>query len=226
MNRQCTSRLVLPVTALAAWSLTGCGPIGAPAAADAESRAREVAAPPRTISLPAGTPLRVRSLTALSTRGNRTGDVFTAVLAEPLAAGGETIAPSGAEVRGLVAHSDPGGRVRGVASLSVRITSLDTVAGPVDVVTNTVSRRARRTRRQDAIKIGAGSGFGAAVGAIAGGGTGAAIGALAGGGAGAGLVLGTRGAPAVLPSETLLTFKLAAPAEVTLANPGRPRRPA
>src|SRR6266511_178751 len=51
--------------------------------------------------------------------------------------------------------------------------------------------------------------------AIAGGGKGAAIGAGAGGGAGTGLVLATRGDPAVVPSESKLTFRLQGPITVT-----------
>jgi hypothetical protein len=63
--------------------------------------------------------------------------------------------------------------------------------------------------------VGIGAGVGAAIGAIAGGGKGAAIGAGAGGAAGTGTVLATRGDPAVLPSESLITFKLQAPVTVT-----------
>ena len=60
-----------------------------------------------------------------------------------------------------------------------------------------------------------GAAGGAAIGAIAGGGKGAAIGAGAGGAAGAGTVLATRGKPAALPSETRITFRLAAPVTLT-----------
>jgi hypothetical protein len=65
------------------------------------------------------------------------------------------------------------------------------------------------------MKIGIGAGIGAAIGAIAGGGKGAAIGAGAGGGAGTGLVLATRGDPAVIPGESQLTFRLQGPITVT-----------
>jgi hypothetical protein len=218
----------LCLAVVAGWSLAGCGVEGTRAAAlrdapEEDARVRELFAAAQTVTLPAGTRLRVRSLSAVSTRGNRSGDPFTATLAEPLVVDGRTIAPKGAMARGVVAHADPGGRIKGVASLSVRITSVETASGPLAVVTNAVTRRARTTRRQDAWKIGAGSGFGAAIGAIASGGAGAAIGALAGGGAGTGLVLATRGKPAALPAESLLTFRLTEPATVTIvdSNPER-----
>ena len=60
------------------------------------------------------------------------------------------------------------------------------------------------------------TGAGAAVGAIAGGGKGAAIGAGVGAAAGVGTAMATRGKPAVIPAETLIEFRLAAPATVVV----------
>jgi hypothetical protein len=73
---------------------------------------------------------------------------------------------------------------------------------------------AKGTKKEDAVKVGVGSGIGAAIGAIAGGGKGAAIGAGVGAGAGTGVVLATKGDPAVIPSESALTFQLKAPLTV------------
>ncbi|MBV6429964.1 MAG: hypothetical protein IANPNBLG_00067 [Bryobacteraceae bacterium] len=164
--------------------------------------------PPPPVTLPAGTVLRVRTNTALSTKTSQTGDRFTATLAEPLVAGGRTIAPRGAQVEGRIADSDPGGRVKGKARISIRLTSVDVNGAPLAVSTGAFTQTARATKKKDATKIGIGSGIGAAIGAIAGGGRGAAIGAAAGAGAGTGVVLGTRGDPAVIPSESVLTFRL------------------
>jgi hypothetical protein len=105
-----------------------------------------------------------------------------------------------------VAASDQGGRVKGRASLSLRITEITGAHGPIAVRTGTVGFVAKGTKKKDAMMVGIGSGIGAAIGAIAGGGAGAAIGAGAGAGAGGVGVLATRGAPAVVPSESLLTF--------------------
>jgi hypothetical protein len=86
--------------------------------------------------------------------------------------------------------------------------------GSVGISTSTITRDANSTKKKDAMKIGIGSGVGAAIGAIAGGGKGAAIGAAAGGGAGTGVVLGTHGDAAVIPSESVLHFTLRAPVRV------------
>jgi hypothetical protein len=170
---------------------------------------------PPPIVLAEGTTLRVRTTTAVSTKSHRAGDRFSATLLDPLVVDGQVVAPGGADVSGVVAEADPGGRVKGVAYLAVRLTEIGTANGQrVDIRTNSIARQARTTKKKDATKIAVGSGVGAAVGAIAGGGRGAAIGAAAGGGAGTGVVLATRGDPAVLPSESVLQFRLTAPVTI------------
>jgi hypothetical protein len=100
--------------------------------------------------------------------------------------------------------------------MTVKLRSLQLADGrTVDLATNSYTKEAKGTKKKDAMKIGIGAGIGAAIGAIAGGGKGAAIGAGAGGGAGTGLVLATRGDPAVIPSESQLTFRLKGPITVT-----------
>jgi hypothetical protein len=174
-----------------------------------ESRSRRE---PARVEIAEGTPIRVRMGHALSTNTHRAGDVFTATLAAPVTSDGVEIAPSGSTVTGRVVSADKGGRVQGRASLAVQLTSLRTPAGQsVDLTTSTFATRARGTKKNDATKIGIGSGVGAAIGAIAGGGKGAAIGAAAGAGAGTGYVMSTHGAPAVIGSEALITFRLRSP---------------
>lgn len=110
--------------------------------------------------------------------------------------------------------SDPGGRVKGVATISVRLTRLRVGDRNVEIQTRAIAREAHATKRKDATEIGIGAGIGAAIGAIAGGGQGAAIGAASGGAAGTGLVLATHGEPAVIAAESVLTFRLTAPVTV------------
>jgi hypothetical protein len=109
---------------------------------------------------------------------------------------------------------DPGGRVRGRATITVELTGLHAGNQVVPISTDSFVKEAAATKKKDAAKVGIGAGIGAAIGAIAGGGKGAAIGAAAGGGAGTAAVLATRGDPAEIPSEAVLTFKLAKPVSV------------
>ena len=187
----------------------------APSSVPEPSAAPEPPPQPKVATLAAGTPLTVRINESLSTKTAHTGDPFTGVLERPIERNGWLIAPRGATVNGRVVESDPGGRVHGRATLALQLTSVRGADGRnIRISTASVSREAPSTKKKDAEKVGIGAGLGAVIGALAGGGKGAAIGAAAGGGAGGGLVAATRGAPAVIPSETLLKFSLANPVTV------------
>jgi hypothetical protein len=171
--------------------------------------------PPRVYTLRAGRTLRVWTTSTLSTKSNKTGETFSATLAEPIEHDGWVIAEKGAHVRGVILESDPGGRVKGTASLAVTINRLTLADGrTVTLAVDAVGQAAKSTKGKDAKKIGIATGVGAAIGAIAGGGSGAAIGAGIGGGAGAAHTMATRGAAAVIPAETELTFVLSEPITV------------
>lgn len=172
-------------------------------------------AKPAPLQLAAGTVLVVRTTSTLSTKTVKSGDTFAASLEEPLVADGVVLAAKGAAVKGRVVEADPGGRVKGVASLTVEVTEVTLQNGKALAVdTSDRGVAARSTKQKDALKVGIGAGVGAAIGAIAGGGKGAAIGAASGGGAGAGVVLATRGEPAVIRAETVLRFPLTAAVEI------------
>lgn len=172
----------------------------------------------QTVTLPAGTAIRVRTDSAISSKTAQTGDTFTGILSEALKVDTKVIAPRGAAVTGVVAESDEGGRVKGVASLSLRLTKVSIDGKAVPVQSGIVVKNAPATKKKDAVKVGIGAGVGAIVGAIAGGGKGAAVGAAAGGAAGTGVVLATHGEPAVVGAESLLTFRLSAPVSVKVAE--------
>jgi hypothetical protein len=182
-------------------------------------RAPENVAPPPApsqVTLNAGMLIPVRLIDGLSSERNNPGDAFTGTLDQPLVANGLVIAERGARVEGQVASSDRGGRVKGVASISVLLTRIHLSDGQtISVTTDGFKHEAESSKKTDATKVGAGAAIGAVIGAIAGGGKGAAIGAGVGGGAGAGDVLLTRGKPATLPSETRISFRLSQPVTVT-----------
>jgi hypothetical protein len=172
--------------------------------------------PPRVYTLRVGRTLRVWTTSTLSTKSNKTGETFSATLAEPIEHDGWVIAEKGAHVRGVILESDPGGRVKGTASLAVTINRLTLADGrTVTLAVDAVGQAAKSTKGKDAKKIGIATGVGAAIGAIAGGGKGAAIGAGVGGAAGTGAVLATHGDPAVIGAESRLSFTLREPVTIT-----------
>lgn len=192
------------------------------AAAPAESAAKPAAPvvekpkPPRTYTLASGRVISVYTASELSTKTARSGQPFTGSLSKAITDGDWVIAKAGAPVEGVIVSSDPGGKVKGVASISVKLEKLTLADGrKVNISTSSYSKDAKSTKKKDAAKIGIGAGVGAAIGAIAGGGKGAAIGAGVGGGGGTALTLATRGDPAVIPAESLLTFKLSSPVSIT-----------
>jgi hypothetical protein len=154
----------------------------------------------------------VQLISSLSTKTNKAGEGIAGTLVYPLADGDWVIAPTGAAVSGVIVSSDPGGRTKGVASMSIKLTKLTLADGrAVEIATSAHLVKAKSGAKKDAAKVGVATGAGALVGAIAGGGKGAAIGAGVGAGAGTAGVLATRGDPAVIPASTLISFKLTEP---------------
>ncbi|HLA13074.1 MAG TPA: hypothetical protein VJ023_21000 [Pyrinomonadaceae bacterium] len=151
------------------------------------------------------TVLLVEMLTSLSTDASQRGDRFQARVVEP----GEY---NGAIVEGRVTRVRRPGKVKGVAELQLdfevirlpdqRVANLN--ADVIEVLETHSSDgvatvdpeggvRGRDSTKDDVSKVGAATGIGAIIGAIAGGGKGAAIGAVIGGGIGTGGVLNQRG---------------------------------
>lgn len=172
---------------------------------------------PREFTLPAGTSIAVRTTAELSTKSVKDGSVFDALLERDLVIDGTTLAKAGARVACIVVSSDPGGRVKGVATMSVAARSIAGIGGnTLTIKTDSYSVEAGTTKGKDAARTGIAAGAGALIGAIAGGGKGAAIGAGAGAAAGVGGNMATRGAAAIIPTETLIQFRLAAPATAVI----------
>jgi hypothetical protein len=127
------------------------------------------------------------------------------------------VAKAGTRVTGFVVSSDPGGRVKGTASLTVGVRSVVGVNGStIAVTTDSYTADADSTKKRDAVRTGVATGVGAIIGGIAGGGSGAAIGAGAGAAAGVGANMATRGEAAVIPAEQLIELRLISPVTVTM----------
>ena len=190
----------------------------APAAAAPPPAPAEPPAPPqpREFTLAAGTTIHVETTSTISTKTNKTGEPIAATLANPIVDGDWVIAAKGAPVSGVIVSADKGGRAKGRASLTIKVTTLTLADGQtVAVATSSHTVTAKSSTKKDVTKVGIAAGAGTVVGAIAGGGKGAAIGAAVGGGAGTAAVLSTHGDAAVLAASTTVTFTLTAPVTVT-----------
>ncbi|MFL6448984.1 MAG: hypothetical protein ACJ746_15060 [Bryobacteraceae bacterium] len=171
---------------------------------------------PHVVTLPAGTTLAVRLGETLTSERNSNGDTFQATLDAPVVADGFIIADRKSRVIGHVVQANRAGRVKGLANLVLAVSQINTTDGQqVPVETDSYEKWGNSSVKSDTAKMAGAAALGAVIGAIAGGGKGAAIGAGAGGAAGTGLALGTRGGAASVPSESILTFRLARPITIT-----------
>ena len=182
---------------------------------------------PAEVRLPAGAWITIRVNQPLSSDHNHPGDAFTATLVQPLVADGMVIARRGQTVAGRVAEARRAGRAKGTSRLGVEITEVSLVDGrQLPVKTQLMERRGDTSVGRDVGAIGVTTGTGAAIGAGVAGPFGAGVGALAGAFISTMGVLVTRGKPAVIYPEMVLTFRLESPLAVSIARSGafRPAR--
>jgi len=171
---------------------------------------------PSQLTLKPGTFVTVRVDQFLSSDKNVAGDGFSATLARPLVVDGLVVAERGQTIGGRIVEAQKAGRVKGVSRLSVQLTDLTLVDGQqVPIKTQLANLAGSTSNGRDAAAIGTTTMTGAAIGAAADWGKGAAIGAGAGALTGVIGVLVTRGRPTVIYPESVLTFRLAAPASFT-----------
>lgn len=175
-----------------------------------------VAPPPpqpvvQTITVPAGKPIAVRVTESLSSDTSQPDQPFTGIVTRPVISDGFVVIPSGAAVSGRVVAVKDATHFKGSSLLSIQLTSVRRhgTAVPISTTAYTVQGTARG--KNSAIKIGGGAAAGALLGGLLGGGKGAAIGSLAGGGAGTAYQGLTRGQQVSIPSESVITFRLAEP---------------
>ena len=208
---------------LSALALAGvcaaCGGSGSTAPADSPkteaAAVEEAKAPPapvyKSVTLAAGTTLRLDLMSAVASDSSKVEDTVRAELRSPVVVDGETVLPVGTELVGIVTDVARSGRVKGRARVAYRFSSLRYDSERYDIRTAPISHQAEATKKKDAVKIGIGAGAGAAIGAILGGGDGAAKGAAIGGAGGTGAVLATRGDEVRRGPGADVTTRLTAP---------------
>jgi BON domain len=166
------------------------------------------------ITLPVGTLLNVRTSEPLDARRVQAGTIFQATVANDVFQSGALVIPRGAVLTGQVTGVRKPGDLVGKSGLQLQITSLSlggqTYALSTDVWTSEGPGKGAFSTANTA----GGAAFGATLGAIFGGGPGAAIGAVAGGATGLAASAATRGPKIIIPSESVLNFRLAGPVTV------------
>lgn len=191
--------------------LGGCLASCTTASTGNEEKESYKAFPAQKITVPQGTPIRVVLKDGVGTEVSAPGTEFSVNLADSIIVDGKTVLEKGATALGRVVDVHRPGRVKGRASLSLVLTSVEKDGKFVPVETQAYVAVADSDKKRDAGIIGGAAGVGAAIGAIAGGKKGAATGAAIGGAGGTATVIATRGDDLHYPPETRLKFVLAKP---------------
>lgn len=192
-----------------------------PAAATVAPNSQSAASSSRSVTIPTGTRLLVRTIDAVDSDKNRPGDKFSASLEESLYIDQNMIAPKGTSVYGRLEQAQESGQLTGRAQLRLSLTGMVIQGRTIPLSTGDYELSGSSRGASTAKKVGGGAALGAVIGAIAGGGKGAAIGAGVGAGAGTAVQVMTKGDQVHVPSETLLEFALDQPVTVPVAEPGR-----
>jgi flagellar motor protein MotB len=172
---------------------------------------------PGSLTLPAGTVIRVRIDDWLSTEHNVIGDNFSGSLEEPIVVDGWVVARRGQAQTGHISQVKKGGHGSGSSQLGLDLPELTLVDGqklPLHTELYQTSAGASSHGR-DAAVVGSTTGIGALIGGIVGRGVGAVIGAGVGATAGIIGVMSGPGKPAVVPAETVLSFQLQSPITIS-----------
>jgi hypothetical protein len=162
-------------------------------------------------TIPTGSKIVIRTIDSINSEKNKVGDVFVAVLDEPVVDNGMEVIPKGVDVRGRLSNADSAGRVTGSAQLGLELTQIYVNGIPYLLTTSEYEEVGESRSGQTAKRAAGGAAIGALIGAIAGGGKGAAIGAGVGGGGATAVQVMTKGEKVNVPSETRLEFTLRSP---------------
>jgi hypothetical protein len=203
-----------PVPVQVAAPATAAVPSGDPRLLPGNQRVtRPVSATAATtgFTIPTGSKIVIRTIDSINSEKNKVGDVFVAVLDEPVVDNGMEIIPKGVDVRGRLANADSAGRVIGSAQLGLELTQIYVNGIPYSLTTSEYEEVGESRTGQTAKRAAGGAAIGALIGAIAGGGKGAAIGAGVGGGGATAVQVMTKGEKVNVPSETRLEFTLRSP---------------
>ena len=184
-----------------------------------------VGTPARSGELQAGTVLRARLRSAITTAGTAPETPFTATLSEPVVQMGRTIFPAGSTLEGRVTEIHGGRRLHGAAMIHLQAqfivlpdgTRLPLNAAVIDTdqyAQTRIDGEGNIVRKDHALQTLAefslATGSGAAAGGVFGGAPGALVGAGIGAGVGTAVWL-KQDREATLPSETLVVLVLTAP---------------
>jgi hypothetical protein len=172
----------------------------------------------KTVTVPAGTRILIRTVDSIDSTKQKTGYRFTATLETNLQAEDTIVAPRGTTLYGRLAEASSAGRMSGGSELTLELTDIVINGTAYPLLTSTYEVKGKGEGGNTAKKVVGGAGLGALIGGLAGGGKGAGIGAAAGAAGGTAIAGAKKGQQLQIPSETLLEFRLQQPVSLPVAG--------
>lgn len=163
---------------------------------------------PITVTIPEGTVISVRTIDAIDSSQNTTGQTFRGSLDAPIVVDDKTVVPRGLNATLKLVEASSAGKFKGRSELTVSLDSFTFQGRTYQVASSDVQEKGSSRGKRSAAVIGGGAALGALIGGLAGGGKGAAIGAGVGAGGGTAVQALTHGQQVKIPSETKLDFTL------------------
>ncbi len=170
------------------------------------------------ITVPAGTRILIRTVEPIDSSKQKAGFRFTATLETNLMAEDRVVAPRGTELKGQLAQASSAGKMKGSSQLTLELTDIVINNTAYPLLTSTFEIKGKGEGKETTKKVVGGAGLGALIGGIAGGGTGAAIGVGVGALGGAAVAGSKKGEQLVIPSESLIEFRLQQPVKLPVAR--------
>jgi hypothetical protein len=155
-------------------------------------------------SIPSGSEMDVRLVTALTSDTAKVEDAVEATTMVDLYRGDELIVPSGSRLTGYVSSVDRASRTDRKGALTINFTRLIVNGRSTDARASVIKALESEGIKGELPQIGAGAGVGAIIGGILGGVKGAIAGILIGGG---GVMVATEGKDVHLPEGTVLRVR-------------------
>ena len=187
------------------------------------------------VSLPAGTALKVKLETTLTTANNKAGDPFSGRITEPVVVDGKTVVPIGTTVEGRLTRVTDPRRIAGRPTIGVlpenlvlpdgekyvlNATLVDTDRGGHTDVNDEGQFKGEGHTNIDTVEVASGTGTGMLAGGLIGGGKGVLIGGVVGATVTVAHWLSKHNS-AYLPAGTELVMELDRPLEVSPATGGQ-----
>jgi hypothetical protein len=173
MKGNCLKNAGLSALLVLTGLVAGCGVGAQPenVAADTASHSQQLPfVEGKAPVVPANTAIYVRLQQPISSTTAQSGQSFSAVLDEPLAIDGQTLAPAGAPVTGTVVAARESGHFNRAGYLRITLTSIMLNGKTVPIQTNSMFVGGGSYKKRNLAFMGSGTGGSAWLGALVGGG--------------------------------------------------------